>query len=406
MGRGMALGHGQRCVQQRLFQPGPRGLGRDDAQQAVLLPGKDLGPDIGDLRRPQPGILHPCVPLGPVPASCRHLGGPVGLGKEEVPDLVRPFHMGAQIGGEALFHIGREGAHIGVIGHVGQREPGIGTDAIGKIDHDLDRNAPAHPGIVVAAGPVGPDHLRRGIGIHPIHEAQHAQVADAGDPVRVEDLAKLMQGDVIGAQHDDIADRVGGVGRLDPQGHRAFARGEVEPRLVIAHLDRLGTPADPEGAPPLPGDTVAPGGADRLFRQIGQDEAFQRHDPLGQPKRPPLIGQVIGPFQRNGIGRAPLLGAMADPGPRRVHEVDEGQLRGPVRQAIEPHAERGIGDPRFRRKARVILQSRSTRPRPDEARNVGIVVAHARMNAVGQGHVQRRGFVEDRSVTDQCSEEI
>ena len=260
IGRARAFCLGQRGVQQRHFQPHPAGVGRYDPHQTVGIGGIDPRPDIRHLRRPQPCKLHPGIIPGSIaPTGAGLILRPDRLGKDEIPQLVGIFDIGFQPGVEHVVDQRGKGRNKGVVGPMRDVEPRIGADLVGQLDHHFDRNATPAKGIVGLQGPVRPQHLRRAVGVHPIHESHRPQIADMAQPCGVEHCACLKLVDQLLFDHCDIADRVGGVGRTDADANQAFAGGVTEPQRAGPGVDIAGQTAQGDLTLPIIGQPIAPG---------------------------------------------------------------------------------------------------------------------------------------------------
>ena len=231
------------------------------------------------------------------------------------------------------------------MGHV---EPRVRPDQVRQPHHMLHRHAAPHIGEIIHLRAVIPCTLGRAIGEHPVHVPDRAQILDQRGEFGVIDHPGLCEGQVIFADNADIADVVAGafwVGFADRQRHQPVSRFIDEPQPVFISLGGAAQPDDIDLARALPCHAVARGqrrGFGRLFRQeIGLDPVHPVRDALEPAPRvqKPFVGQFLI------LVPAPLPANMAQPGAGSFHDIDKRMLGGPIRDAVQAHGHRGVGQP-------------------------------------------------------------
>ncbi len=142
---------------------------------------------------------------------------------------------------------------------------------------------------------------------------------------------------------------------------------------------------------------------------VGENERLERARVLGQGAGPALCVEIAARAQRLGRERPPFGGAVADPGARGLHHVEERVLRGPVREAVEPHAEGGIVEAEAGRlrvrdgRARRVAQPERL---DDLVGDPGVAGAHQRVQVRRQVEAGRGGGFVKRRPGDEGGQEI
>ena len=329
-------------AEESLGQPGDFRETPEDRDKLVFrISGEDLIEQLRHLDGAL-GVIAEDIALAPERLGLRC--GIVVLFEKPVPDLVRPFELGLEVGIEIVAHVFREFPDVPVVPVVRDRKPGIAACLVGQLNQNLDGYAVDGPACIIDLRAVGPGHgfsvTIDLIGLHPANDAQLAGIRDQLEPFRIEQRAGLVQLDIFFAHDRDIARQIGAVLALGHQHLQGCRSGDLEDDLAVFLRDNIDFLAD-EGqlAPAFPG------------RNIGAEPALGLRPVLAPvPDRPHGTGSVR-QFGRPAIivqnGRIQICHLERPVRPRKhlarhVHDVDEWHADSVVGHVIQIESERWI----------------------------------------------------------------
>ena len=139
--------------------------------------------------------------------------------------------------------------------------------------------------------------------------------------------------------HDrDIADRIIGINGRNGDADEPFARFKEETDFTVLVHRTTGAACDLDVAFTFVAQNITAAQMKGVFGLVGQDQRLKRLGIVRQAQRPAVFIQKAPCAQLINADRAPLAGCMPDPLAGGFHHINEGVLRGPISNAVQPEA--------------------------------------------------------------------